>query len=440
MQQNVQPISSLTPYMGNRWTIKGRVTDKSDVRTWNKPNSSGKLVSFTLIDETASVRATMFNGAVDRFNDMLLPNQVFTISGGQVKTANKRFSNVNNEYEITLDEATVIEASRDGGGHIPQQRYNFVPIAVLEKREANTMCDILCVVVQTNDVTKAIQKATGAELIKRTCRVADKTSAVDLTFWGDQALSFNQPPGTVLAVKNVRIGSFDGCSLSTTMSSTTDVEPNISDTPALKSWFKTTGASDVPCISGRRDVGDMDNTMYRGRKFYDDIQAEGLGRGEKADFIDIRCTPFYVRADRIHYESCPTCNKKVQGMDNAFRCEKCNRDVANPELRYMTSIHVSDNVSTFWVTLFNEAGEQFFGMSARDLSQLPNLQQYLHSRLLQPIVMRLRVKEDRMGQDAEDRMQITGTRIRFVGGEGDAKINAGFTDECAELIKAINAY
>ena len=440
MQGPIQPISSLTPFMGNRWTIKGRVTDKGDVRTWNKPNSTGKLISFTLIDETASIRATMFNGAVDRFNEILVPNQIFTVSGGQVKNANKRFSNVNNEYEVTLDESTIIEQSRDGGAAIPQQRYNFVPISVLEKREANTMCDILCIVQQTQDVGKVITKATGAELVKRTCRVTDKTAAVDLTFWGDQALSFNYPTGSVLAVKNVRIGSFDGCSLSTTMSSTVDVNPNIPDTKVLIDWFQTTNGSDVQSISGRRDMADMDNTMFRGRKFFDDIQAEGLGRGEKPDFVDIRCTPFYVRADRIHYEACPTCNKKVQGVDNAFRCEKCNREVANPDLRYMCSIHVSDNVNTFWVTLFNEAGEQFFGMNAKALAQSSNLQQYLHSRLLQPVVMRLRVKEDRMGQDSEERIQITCTRIRFVGGEGDAKINAAFTDECAELISSINAY
>jgi replication factor A1 len=47
---------------------------------------------------------------VDRFFDLLQPERVYLLSGGKVKTANKQFSSVNNDYELNFDEkATVVE-------------------------------------------------------------------------------------------------------------------------------------------------------------------------------------------------------------------------------------------------------------------------------------------------------------------------------------------
>lgn len=51
-----QPINSLTPYQ-QRWTIKARVTNKGDIKTWNNNRGAGKLMSVDLLD--ADVSATV---------------------------------------------------------------------------------------------------------------------------------------------------------------------------------------------------------------------------------------------------------------------------------------------------------------------------------------------------------------------------------------------
>lgn len=448
MSRVAQPISFLSPFVGRNWTIKARVTDKSDVRTWDKPNSKGSLMSFTLVDESAAIRCTLFNDAIARFNHILAPNSIVYVSGGSIKNANKRFNSVANDYELTLDDNSQIEICNDvsASNSIPLQRYNFLAINCLPKREADSLVDILGVVVGINDVGKIVQKSTGKELVRRTVRVADQTASVDMTIWGDQAYTFNYNIGDIIAVRAARVGTFDGCSLALGNTSSIDLNPRVNGVDAVANWYKNTGGSDAVCISGRKDgafgEGGDGASNNRGRKYLDQVPGEGLGKSEKGDYIDLRCTPFYMRAESLTYLACPTCNKKVAtGPDgSSFHCDKCVKPIINPSNRYMCSVHVSDNVTTAWITLFNEAGEQFFGVTADELmrlgSQDPNyIVSAIASRLFQPVIMRVRVKEESFGTDSEQRMRYTASRISSIAGAAEGFPSGTWAKE-AELLSS----
>ena len=47
----IYPIEGLSPYQ-NKWTIKARVVNKSDIKHWSNAKGEGKLFSVTLMDET----------------------------------------------------------------------------------------------------------------------------------------------------------------------------------------------------------------------------------------------------------------------------------------------------------------------------------------------------------------------------------------------------
>ena len=105
---NVYPIESLSPYQ-HRWTIKARVTSKSDIRTWHNKNGEGKLFSVNLMDESGEIKATGFNDQCDMFMDQLVEGSVYYISSPcRVQLAKKQFTNLSNDYELTFERETQI--------------------------------------------------------------------------------------------------------------------------------------------------------------------------------------------------------------------------------------------------------------------------------------------------------------------------------------------
>lgn len=110
----VSPIESLSPYQ-NRWEIRARVASKSDVRHWSNTKGEGRVFNVTFADETGEISATGFNNAVDAFYNKLEKGKVYYVSKARINIAkNKKFSNVNNEYEMALDDRnTIIEEVRN---------------------------------------------------------------------------------------------------------------------------------------------------------------------------------------------------------------------------------------------------------------------------------------------------------------------------------------
>jgi replication factor A1 len=455
----IQTIDSINPFGGGKFWIKARVTDKGDIRKWNKPNSQGQLFSFTLVDESAAIRATVFQEAVDVLFPIVVNGGVYVFGGGSVKNANRKFSNVNNDYELTFDSSTQVIRQPESAS-IPTSRYNFVPISLLAQREPQSIVDVLAVVTEVSEVTTIVQKATGKELIKRNIKIVDMTAAVELTVWGDQAKAWAYPIGTVLAIRQAKIGSFDGVNLGTSFNTAFDISPAIPDVKKLHEWFIATGGTDVKSLS-RTGAGQFENNEnFHGRKFFDDIQAEGLGRGEKPDYIEVRCTPVYIKQDAQWYESCPTCQKKVvqAGADGTrWKCEKCDK-VVTPKPRYLISIQASDGVSMMWLSLFNDAGVSFFGMQPEELkaqseadpTALPRL---IQKRLHRPMLLRLRVKEEQFrssgdgGAQQGETVKCTVVRLQelFVDNEQstDAErkaIQMAMSKECAAMIDSISLY
>jgi hypothetical protein len=144
------------------------VTAKSDIRRWNNAKGEGTLFSVDLLDEQGSeIRGTFFKELVDKFYTMLDTGRVFLFSGpwathyalssledsmpgiapkltcditlcvpmrvspgGRLKVAQKQYTSLKNDYEITFDNTTTITQVEDEG-KIQVAHYNFKQVRTL---------------------------------------------------------------------------------------------------------------------------------------------------------------------------------------------------------------------------------------------------------------------------------------------------------------------
>ena len=102
-------IKSMNPY-SSRWTIKARVTFKSDLIRWENAKGGGTLFSIDLLDnEGGEIKGTFFKESCDKFFKLIEVGNVYTFSGGVIKlVTNKKYSCINNSYEINFGEKSEI--------------------------------------------------------------------------------------------------------------------------------------------------------------------------------------------------------------------------------------------------------------------------------------------------------------------------------------------
>lgn len=104
----IYPIEGLSPYQNN-WTIKARVTQKSDIKSWSNARGEGKLFNVTFMDDSGEIRGTAFNLVADELYPKLEEGKVYYVSKARVNLAKKKFSNVNNDYELSFERNTEVE-------------------------------------------------------------------------------------------------------------------------------------------------------------------------------------------------------------------------------------------------------------------------------------------------------------------------------------------
>ncbi|ESO97542.1 hypothetical protein LOTGIDRAFT_208727 [Lottia gigantea] len=360
----VHAIASLTPYQ-NRWRIRARVTQKSAVKTWSNSRGEGKLFSINLLDESGEIRATGFNDAVDKFYDMLEVNKVYYVSRATLKTANKQYSNVNNDYEMTFNPDTNIEVCTEDTD-LPTMTFDFVSISELDKHQPNSMIDIIGVVNKCGEVGTVVGRQSQKEITKRDLTIVDQSGvSVNVTLWGSDAAQFNGDGNPVVAVKGARLSDYGGRSLSVLASSQMILNPDTRESHFLRGWYDREGQSmNFDRFTSDNASGGGGGTNW---KNFSQVKSENLGQSGKADFFTTKATIVYMKKENCMYQACPTdqCNKKVVDQGNGlYRCEKCSKEFPNYKWRMILSANLADFCDNQWITMFQESAESVLGEKA----------------------------------------------------------------------------
>ncbi|KAI4471648.1 replication factor a 1 rfa1 [Holotrichia oblita] len=367
--QLTHPISSLTPYQ-NKWIIKARVTNKSNIRTWSNSRGEGKLFSMDLVDKSGEIRATAFRDLVDKFYDYLEIDKVYYISKCQLKPANKQYSSLKNDYEMTLTNESIIQLCEDDVDSVPQTRYNFLTVDKIGQMEPGSFVDVIGVCKAVSDLQTFQARSTGRELKKKELTLVDHTdNAISVTLWGQEAENFDGTSNPIIAIKGAKVGEFGGGkNLGTTMNGILKVNPDIPEAHRLRGWYDNSGMHKEMKNLSARTGGNFDTPWMN----FKEVREQNLGHSESGDYFQVCATILLLRSENLLYKACPVeeCNKKVIDMENGmFRCEKCCRESPNFKYRLLGNVNVGDFSGNQWLTMFSSEVEKVLGMSAAEVGK-----------------------------------------------------------------------
>ncbi|KAG2615930.1 hypothetical protein PVAP13_3NG060209 [Panicum virgatum] len=437
------PVAQLNPYQ-ERWTIKARVTSKTDLKHFKNDKGPGKVFSFHLLDaQGGEIRATCFNVQADQFFDLIEVDKVYLISRGSLKPAQKKFNPLNHEYEITLDFKTSIEVCPNDDSSIPRQQYNFHQISEIENIEVNSIVDLVGIVTSVCP-SATLTRKDGSETQKRTLQLKDMSGrSVEVTLWGKfcdaegQKLQSLCDSGLnpVLALKSVRVTEFNGRSVSTISSTQLKIDPDFPEADKLQHWYATEGKT-AACVSlsaassmGKTDI----------RKTVVQIKDENLGRSEKPDWITVKGAISHVNTDSFCYPACTwelngrQCNKKViNNGDGTWLCEKCDQRLEKCEYRYLLQCQIQDHTGLTYANAFHEPGLEILGYSAEELYNIKEEDAERFAEIIQGVrwqqfLFKLKVYEETFNDEQRIKCQITKAE------------KLDLSRECSYLLKAIGA-
>ncbi|KAG6545076.1 hypothetical protein Mapa_013459 [Marchantia paleacea] len=443
ISRRVYPLVSLNPYE-SLWTIKVRVTNKGPMRTFSNARGSGNLFNVELTDEEGTqIQATMFKEAADEFHNKLQLGKLYYISNGILKAANKRYSNLKNDYEMTLSTKSTVEEIPEEEGTdkvIPLLKVNLVKIADMAPYvNARELIDVIGVVQNVGMNASVRRKITNEEIPKRDITIADESNkTVVVTLWN--ALSTDQGAKVfgmvdeepIVVFRSVRVSDYQGLSLSTVSHSTVLINPDIPEVKALRLWYEATGKSATMAPAGANLPGRMGGAMNLSaaaeRAKLADVTMPEVGEIKPAYFTVRACISFIKPDQAMWYLACTACNRKVnQESDSSYWCEGCSKSYDTCNRRYIMLAKISDHSGEAWISAFNEEAESILGYSAERLNDIKiqdndhkEYQRVLKGAAWESRMLRISVQQNEYM--SEKRQRITVRSVSSVDWAAESKL------------------
>ena len=361
------------------WIILAKVTNKSQIRKYHNEKGSGQLFNIELTDRHGSqIQATAFNTTVDALYEKIEPGKIYKISGCQVRIANRKFSSIDNDYCLFLNDYSRFDLAEDQGVDIADVQITKTPIAELLNLGLGKIVDLVGIVIR-DEGTREIQTKNGERKIRNLVVIDNsrkeemeegESVAVNVNIWGEEPENLPIQENNLIIIKRCRTSEFRGgtnlnCSETDEFYFLKDVR-KIKELILVARWFKDFSKNHPDfennviniSTSGEESSGSSLPTKLLIQGLYEDSELfYCYGHIEI-----VRCD------DKSVYPACPDCKKKVEKtLEEDWHCEKCCKDFKSPNFTYILSFKFTEGFShkeymgNQWLNCFREQGESLLG-------------------------------------------------------------------------------
>lgn len=360
-----------------------KIERKYDIRTFKnkRTNQDNKLFSVKMIDiEGFEMIATAYGDIVDKFYNILQEGEAFEIRGGYVRINEKKFSPVKADYKLILEGGTEI-IPRPDNGLFNKIQYNFSTIEDLNNYAVGAIIDIIAIVIEVMEPMTITTKL-GPQIIRR-IRIGDASGyKIEMTLWR-QLSEIHIEPNTMILIRNIKVGEYNGKNLSSTESTEIIFEenlPEIEEVEILKK-FRLKDEIDwkfLPSYGILMEASAPGETKYL-KEIINEIELEDTtndkmmssqkSKGDRRPLVKFKATICSLNhSERNYYMGCPEqqCKKKLVQDNNGTFCEHCNKQIAVPKYYYTISLRVRDASGDQYVDVFGEVAAKILGYSAEE--------------------------------------------------------------------------
>ena len=385
-----------------------KVTSKGEVKQYK--SGKGKLFSFVMMDELGNkMQAVAFDKVVDKFIDEITENEIYEISGGYLRTSDKKFDPPGSDYKLIVTESTTIIKKNDEENNFKDKFTDpdnkFWSLNEVKDAPVNTIVNVVCIVADKGETNYKDTKS-GSILIRKMYVMDQSSEKMELTLWRNLT-QLNVNNGDILVCKKIRVNDFGGKNLTSTTESKIYINPIITDFPEISKEIQSLKIyseqnelnKDINQDEKNSNNNNENNNIKKKEEIKNNIINNNISANiiqkkeynDKIVYIDYILDemnkyimtdfdhrfPFYkIRATVTHlghteknfYPGCPNreCNRKLTFANGDWICQSCRQSFKNPRYYYSLNIRVKDCSSEYWVDIFGKPAEMIMNISADD--------------------------------------------------------------------------
>eukprot|EP01126_Amoeba_proteus_P049315 TRINITY_DN5760_c0_g1_i1.p1 TRINITY_DN5760_c0_g1~~TRINITY_DN5760_c0_g1_i1.p1 ORF type:complete len:278 (+),score=39.21 TRINITY_DN5760_c0_g1_i1:653-1486(+) len=242
---------------------------------------------------------------------------------------------------------------------------------------------------------------------------------MELTLWGEVAINFAGEATDIIAVKNARLGEYNGSkNLSTISGTQCDINPNIELAHELYQWYIQNASSITTNSHNRMDAGFNDiGTFASLQAAVEQAQMDG---DNKPVIKKIKATLIVIYHDErsaLYYKAAPDNTNKVvenSATDQPWYCPKLNKYYDTYCPRYILSMTFADVSGSQYVNVFDDCAKVILKQEAQYLEVLKNngneaeLENFFEAPLGKHLWIKVKAQEDHYQEDTRIRYTMCG--------------------------------